>query len=192
MRRVLLPALMIALALLSGCAGGKEIEERFTLARQELAGASELSFTAELTADMGETVFTCTLACVRDAEGTEMTVLSPDLAQGVVVHSDGAGAKLSYDGLELCVGEMGGVTPVGAVPMLTGALLDGYAEGFYTETYEDTPALVARIYISEDTHALFWLEEENLTPLYAELVHSGTAVVRCRFSDFRAPAQEKI
>ena len=188
MRRVWLPALMISLVLLSGCAGGEDWEERFSLARQELAAASQLSFTAEITADMGETVFECTLACVRDGEGTEMTVLSPELAQGVVVRSDGGGAKLSYDGLELYVGETGGVTPVGAVPVLTAALVDGYAEDFYTEAYEDTPCLVARVYIDEDTHALIWLEEETLTPLYAELVQSGTAAVRCRFSDFRAAA----
>ena len=188
MRRVWLPALMIGLVLLSGCAGGENWEERFSQARQGLAGASELSFTAELTADMGETVFSCTLSCVKDEEGTEMTVLSPDLAQGVVVRSDDSGKKLSYDGLELYVGQTGGVTPVGAVPVLTGALLDGYAESFYAEAYEDTPVLVARIYIDEDTHALFWLEEESLAPLYAELVHVGTAAVRCRFSDFRTSA----
>ena len=188
MRRVWLPALMIGLALLSGCAGGENWEERFSQARQELAGASELSFTAELTADMGETVFECTLACVRDAEGMEMTVLFPDLAQGVVVRSDDGGAKLSYDGLELYVGEAGGVTPVGAVPALLGALLDGYAEEFYAQTYEQTDALVARVYIDEDAYALFWLEEESLAPLYAELVRGGTAAVRCRFSDFRASA----
>ena len=186
MRRVLLPALMIGLALLSGCAGGEENEERFTLARQELAEASQISFTAEITADMGETVFECSLACVRDGEGTEMTVLSPDLARGVVVRSDDSGAKLSYDGMELYVGQTGGVTPVGAVPVLLGALLDGYAESVYTDAYEDTPALAVRIYIDEDTHALFRLEEETLTPLYAELVRGGAAAVRCRFSDFRA------
>ena len=188
MRRVWLPALMICLVLLSGCTGGEEIGERFTMARQELAGASEISFTAELTADMGDMVFECTLACVRDGGETEMTVLSPDLAKGVVVRSDDSGAKLSYDGMELYVGQTGGVTPVGAVPVLIGALLDGYAEGFYTETYEGTPALATRIYVDEDTHALFWLEEETLTPLYAELVQDGTAAVRCRFSDFRALA----
>ena len=117
-----------------------------------------------------------------------MTVLSPELAQGVVVRSDDGGAKLSYDGLELYVGETGGVTPVGAVPVMLGALLDGYAEDFYTQSYGETPALVARVYVDEDTHALFWLEEESLAPLYAELVHGGTAAVRCRFSDFRASA----
>lgn len=190
MRRVWLPALMISLVLLCGCAGGEGWEERFSQARQELSEASELSFTAELTADMGDTVFSCTLACVKDGEGTEMTVLSPDLAQGVVVRSDDSGEKLSYDGLELCVGETGGVTPVGAVPVLTGALLDGFAEDFYAETYEGTSALVARIYVGEDTHALIWLEEETLTPLYAELVQDGTAAVRCRFSDFQVSAQK--
>lgn len=190
MRRVCLPALMISLALLCGCAGGENLEERFTLARQELAEAPGLSFTAELAADMGETVFECTLACVRDGEGTEMTVLSPELAQGVVVRSDDGGATLSYDGLELYAGKTAGVTPVGAVPLLTGALLDGYAEDFYTQTYEETSALVARIYLGEDTHALIWLEEESLTPLYAELVQDGRAAVRCRFSDFRLSAQK--
>ena len=188
MRRVWLPALMIGLVLLCGCTGGEGWEERFSQARQEFSEASELSFTAEITADMGETVFACTLGCVRDGEGTEMTVLAPDLARGVVVRSNDSGATLSYDGLELFVGETGGVTPVGAVPALTGALLGGYAEGFYADTYEDTPALVARIYIDEDTHALFWLEEETFTPLYAELVQDGTVAVRCRFSDFRASA----
>lgn len=114
-----------------------------------------------------------------------MTVLSPDLAKGVVVRSDAGGAKLSYDGLELYVGQTGGITPVGAVPVLLGALLDGYAEDLSAQTYEQTSALAARIYIDEDTHALIWLGEETLTPLYAELVQSGTAAVRCRFSDFR-------
>lgn len=188
MRRVWLPALMIGLVLLSGCAGGEDREERFNQARRELGGCAQLSFTAELTADMGETVFNCALACVRDGEGTEMTVLSPELAQGVVVRSDAGGKKLSYDGLELYVGETGGVTPVGAVPVLIGALLDGYAEDVHAGAYEQTEALVARVYIDEDTYALLWLGEENLTPLYAELVQNGAAAIRCRFSDFRASA----
>ena len=186
MSRVWLPALMISLVLLCGCTGGENLEERFSQARQELAEASELSFTAEITADMGETVFACTLSCVSDGKGTEMTVLSPDLAKGVVVRSDDGGAALSYDGLELYVGQTGGVTPVGAVPMLLDALLSGYAEDFSSQTYEQTQALAARIYIGEDVYALFWLDEESLTPLYAELVQDGAAAVRCRFSDFRA------
>ena len=62
MRRAGLLALMISLGLLAGCASGTDWEERLSERRAQLAAAEELSFTAKLSADLGETVFDCTLS----------------------------------------------------------------------------------------------------------------------------------
>lgn len=186
MRRAFLLALMISLSLLAGCASGGKWEERLEEKRFELTQAQELSFTVELSADLGDTVFECAMGCVRRDGETVMTVLSPDTAAGVTARFTSEGAKLEYDGVELSVGETaaGGLTPAGAVPLITDAMLSGHAVEMYTEKYGDDDMLAVRTYVDESTYVLLWFDTEDMSPMYAQVVCGFEAAVSCEIKDF--------
>ena len=187
MRRAFLLALMISLLLLPGCGSESQWEEALEAKRTELAGYDSLSFTAELTADMGESVFRCTLDCRRSGGETVLTVVEPELARGVTARVKEGETVLAYDGLELSVGTLpdSALTPVGSVPVLLDALLEGFVTGCRRESTDSGELLAVQVYVDEDSYALLWLESESLRPVKAELVCGQRAVVSCRIEDFQ-------
>ena len=180
-------ALMISLVLLAGCASGGGWEEKWSEKRDELSEARELSFTARLSADLGETVFDCAMDCRRAGSETTATITEPELAEGVTVRFENGGASVGYGGTQLYLGETDGEipTPAGSVPMIFDARTGGHAVSLWTESAEDgTELLCAQIYAGEDSSVLLWLDAEELEPGYAEIVCAGRAVISCEISDF--------
>lgn len=192
MRRAKLLALMISLSLLAGCASGGDWEEKLGEKRALLAAAGELSFTAELSADLGETVFDCTLECRRVGEETTVRVTEPELAEGVTVRFEKGAVHADYGGAELYLGETqsGVPTPAQAAPMIFDALTRGHAVSFWTEDADGEELLCAQIYAGEDSSVLLWLDTEELEPRYAQIVCAGRAVISCGISDFEVEADE--
>lgn len=187
MRRAKLLALMISLSLLAGCASGADREERFNERRAQLAEADELSFTARLSADLGDTVFDCTLECRRAGDGTTMRVTEPEFAAGVTVRFDGSGASMDLSGTELYLGPVrdGVPTPARSVPVIIDALLTGHAVRLWTETGGGGQELLcAQVYAGENRSVLLWLDAEELVPVQAQVVCAGRAVISCEISDF--------
>ena len=179
-------ALTVSLTL-AACVGGKSdtYKNSFYSVREELA-ASTVSFVTELNADTGNSVFHCTLACTRTAEGTELTVLSPKTGEGVTAKVKDGEASLEYDGLELYAGRVGGLDPVSAVPLLLDAYLNGVPKDFFTEKTGDREFVVMRCYVDEETDARLWLDADTMQPLHGELVSHGDAAIVCDFRDFKA------
>lgn len=179
-------ALMISLILLAGCASGGDWEEKWGERRDELAAARELSFTARLSADLGETVFDCAMDCRRADGGTEVRITEPELAEGVTVRFENGGASVGYGGTELYLGETdaGVPTPAQSVPMIFDALTSGHAVSLWTESEDGGELLCAQIYAGEDVSVLLWLDAGELEPRYAEIVCAGRAVISCEISDF--------
>lgn len=186
MRRAKLLALMISLSLLAGCASGEGWEEKWGEKREILAAAQELSFTARLSADLGETVFDCTLECRRTAEETTVRVTEPALAEGVTVRFENGGAHVAYGGTELYLGETDGdvPTPAESAPMIFDALTSGHAVSLWTQSEDGAELLCAQIYAGESSSVLLWLDARELEPRYAEIVCAGRAVISCEISDF--------
>lgn len=194
MRRAGLLALMISLSLLAGCASGTDWEEKFSERRAQLAAAEELSFTAKLSADLGETVFDCALRCRRTAEETEVRVLEPELAEGVTVRFANDGTHIGYGGTQLYLGQTDAdiPTPAQAAPMIFRALTEGHAVRVWTEESEGEELLCAQVYAGEDSSVLLWLDADALEPEYAQIVCAGRAVISCELSDFSCGADEGL
>lgn len=184
MRRAIVLVLMISLLLLPGCGAGEQWEERLTEKRQTFAGC--LSFTADVTADLGDSIFECTLACTYANGQAEVTVLSPELAAGICAKTGENGTTLEFDGVELVVGSLdaSGLSPMSAMPLLMQAIMSGHVTKLYAEKNEDGETAAAEIYMDEEHSALVRFDAQSFDPVYAELIYEGRAVIKCAIQNF--------
>ena len=184
MRRYLLPALMISL-LLSGC-GSAGVQRKIAEQNQRFAAAEALSFTADVTANLGAEVFDCTLACAFAGEAVTVEVLAPESVAGIRARVEDGSVALEYEGLSLGVGTAGldDITPVGAGPLLIQALRSGFLQRCWTERDGDRALLVAQVYDSDLAALTLRYDGETLTPLHWEVSQDGAVVLRCEIRDF--------
>ena len=190
MKRALLSALMITL-LLAGCGGEAALEERLEARRDEYAAAETLSFTAEITANLGNEIFPCTLACTAMEEETRVEVLEPSLVAGVTASLRAGETELRYEGLQLSFGaaDAAAGSPMAFAPLLTKALRSGHIIRAWRETGgEAPPRVAAEIYIDDTRQLTVWYDSGTLTPQAALLSSDGEEAVRCTLRDFTAAA----
>ena len=183
MRRWILPALMITL-LLNGCgnaAAGRKLDDM----QKTLAAAREISMTADVTANLGEERFSCTLRCASSPEGFTVEVLAPETVAGVCARISRDGAAIEYDGLSLGVGGLGpDASPVPALPLLTQALCGGSTMRDWSEREGEQTLYVRESYGTEDTSVSVWYDAQTLTPVHAEFQREGITVIRCEIREF--------
>ena len=183
MRRWLLPALMMTL-LLTGC-GQAAPERKLDEMRRTLSAAEELAVTADVTANLGEERFFCTLRCVATPERTEVEVLAPDTIAGVRAAVDAEGMKLEYAGLSLGVGgQTADAAPMTALPLLLRAMQSGSTLRSWTEWEGERTLFVREFYVTDDTTLAVWLDSGTLLPVHAEFTRGGEAVLRCEITEF--------
>ena len=184
MKRVL-PVLMIMAIFLSACGESAALENALGEARERWAQSERVSFTAEVIAEMEQSRFDCSLSVSRCGEETTVEVLAPENLAGIKARLADGETELEYDGLILAVGNgVGETSPLGAMPLLSDALLDGHVRSLWRESEGERGLAAAEIYVSETDYALVWFEEENFTPVHMELVSGGKAVVKCKIVSF--------
>jgi len=184
MKKIILLALMISLLVLPGCASQNTWEEELGTLREELSLAPSMAFSAEITTDLGSGEFSCTLFCERSERGITATVLAPEMLSGVRAHF-GEGVGLSYDGVLLYVGEVPvGISPASAMPIIVRALESGFVQRLWREESGETELLVLQIYEDDETDVKLWLETDGFTPVFAEIIYNGAAILRCAISGF--------
>ncbi len=182
MRRWLLPALMIPL-LLTGC--GKSVPERkLEELRKTLAAAEEIALTAEITAELGEEVFACTLGCTAAGERVVVEVTAPESVAGVRAVLTPDGATLEYETLSLGVGQDSPLSPIGALPRLLSALRGASVLRSWTEWAEEKTLFVREYWLSEDMTLRVWFDAATLLPAHAEFIAGGRAALRCDILSF--------
>lgn len=186
MRRTVLPALMIGLFLLSGCAAPAGME-KFDTFQQSLAQAEEVSFTARVTAQTEQSELVYDVACVSNGESTELTLLAPEEVAGVTVSIQDGHAKLGYGGAILELGELSGtqLTPMTALPALITALREGHAEASWVEQTDDVSLTAVRLLCGEDLAVTAWFGDVML-PVFAELAAGEQTVLRCTIENWSA------
>ena len=183
MRRWLLGALMITL-LLTGC-GSAAPERKLDELQKTLHAAQELSVTADVTANLGEERFSCTLRCVSTPEQTSVEVLSPETVAGIRAVVGAEGTKLEYDGLSLGVGGWEpDASPVTALPLLLRAMRSGSTLRSWTEWEGERTLFVREAFVSDDTSAAVWFDAQTLQPVHAELTRGGETALRCEITEF--------
>lgn len=185
MRRCLLPALMISL-LLSGCGSAAGIQRKITEQNQKLAAAEALSFTVDVTANLDQEVFDCTLACQAGPEEITVELLAPESLAGVRARVGVDGVSLEYGEMSLGVGTAGleSVTPVSVPPLLVQALRSGFLQRCWSERDGERELLVSQIYVNDDADLTLWYDGETLLPVHGEFSREGELLLRCEIRDF--------
>jgi hypothetical protein len=181
MSKRLVPLLMIPLLLLAGC-GEREVtlENNFAAFRQGLTQAEVVSATVELTAYVGDTVETYTMAVTYDGQQTTMELVSPEILAGIKATAQDGQTAIAYENVMLSAGALNqeGLTPVSAMPAILKAMASGYTELLWWEADQ----VAARLYVGENSVCTLWLEPDTLTPVTAEIASAGQTVLTCQFT----------
>lgn len=180
MKRICTVFALCAVLLLTGCGSG--LEQRWDEFSKTVSEADNLSFTAALRAEYEDKRVSFELRYEQSGGECAVTVLSPKELRGVkAVRKNGSGA-LKYYGFVIDTGTLdGGLTPVGALPALVDALRGGYADCFWREG----GSTVVRLIPEDGMTVTVWLEEESLTPVYAELASGERVTVFCEIEDWK-------
>ena len=180
MKKVLLSVLLCCCLLLSAC-GDRAAQSRFEAFAESLAAKESLAFTADLRCEYPEQSRRFTLRYEKDAACERITVLAPQLIEGVSVSVDGDGAALCYDGIVLDTPPLDpyGLTPMNALPKLVSALTNALPDTHW----EEDGCAVYRLVPDDHLTVTVWFAE-GMKPLRAELMSDGNVSVFCELSDW--------
>ena len=176
--------IFIILVLLTGCSKTQARIDRCMELRAKLL-RNGCSFTAEITADYGDKLYSFTLACCGDAQGDlTFEVVQPESIAGITGTITGEGGFLTFDEAALRFDLLADdtVTPVTAPWILLKTLRGGYL----TSAGEEGDLLRVTIDDSYEDDALqldIWLDGENI-PVRGEILYDGRRILSLNVSDF--------
>lgn len=179
-------ALLLSAVLLTGCANAdREIEQAMEL-RDRLLSGNGCSFSATVTADYGDELYTFSVDCKADALGeVTFTVTAPDTISGITGTLSDTGGKLTFDDTALQFDLMAEETlsPVSAPWVLVKTLRSGYITSVCTE--EELLHLSIDDSFEDDALRLdIWLDG-NLYPVRAEILHDGVRILTMDIENFQ-------
>lgn len=184
MKRI--PALLLVLLLLSGCANARNQIDRALELRTRLLQGEGCSFTAGITADYGDQLHTFTLECRGDRQGNlAFTVVEPETISGITGIIGSEGGKLTFDdtALDFPLLADGQVTPISAPWLLLKTLRGGYLTGAGNEG-ELLRLAVDDSYEEDALHLDIWLDAEN-KPVQADVLYDGRRILSLTIGNFQ-------
>ncbi len=182
MRR-LIAAIFICL-ICSACSGEEKNVSPAVQFRTDLIEAKGCSFTAEVTADFGQTVQMFSMDCTTDGNDVlYLTVTAPETLSGITATVDQDGGRITYDGMAMDFGLLanGNVIPAAAPAIIAGCWTKEYIssagqeENLYRVTYQkdfDEKMLIV------DT----WYEKN--VPIYAEICYNDKNIIKLTITNF--------
>lgn len=189
--------LMMSLLLLAGCTAGKQGKqsgEDLALAIQkEFSGMTACTGRFRLTADYGERTFECVLDAAYDqVTGGSLTIVEPELVQGVTARFAAGETSLCYDGFSLETGPLTdeGISPMETLPTLWRQITEGYIaavaekDGLLTVTYRpdsQSPGAGLEAAVAFDT--------ESHQPVTGELFWDSARVAAVEVQEFQMMAE---
>lgn len=181
-----LVACMTLLAL-SSC--GNSMEEQVQQAldfRTAVLGASSCGFTAEVTADYGESVYDFTLEADYNPteRSTELTVTAPDSIAGISATIDGTDAQMQFEEVSLVLETAGSghVAPLRLPQLLGEAWCYGYVESLSKE--DETILVTYRSGYDEEELLVYTWFDLRMNPERAEIYDEETCVLAAEIEDF--------
>ncbi len=180
----LLPMLVLVF-LLQGCGNGtKPMDKAMDFRRQLLAG-SGCSFTAIVTADYEDALYTFTMDCAGDKEGSlTFTVAEPETISGITGKLSHSGGSLTFDDQALAFPMMaeGQLTPVSAPYIFLKTLRGGYLKACGND--EDHLRLsIDDSYEENALHLDIWLDQQCL-PVRGEIYWQGRRILSLEIKNF--------
>ena len=183
MKRTGLFALMISLLFLGGCAVADTGMEEFKAWQEALRTAETVSFTAAVTADFGDKTFDYA-AVLSYADGTAMVELQePEILRGVMLRTADGGMTLAYDGASLELGDLDGLSPASALPLVLEALQSGRVLDAARVSEDGVDCRVFTL-ASAPGELRVWLLRDGLVPTRAELSEKGRVTLICDIADW--------
>lgn len=173
----------LALLSLTSCKSGKESANEKALEIRDTVLASDITFSAYITADYGDRVYDFKLD--YDSPGSRITVLEPEIISGITVGISESGTVLSYDGAELNTGALteDGLSPIASIPTLVTEWQSGYISESYFEKLGDRDVTVITTTISESVTHSTWFDRETGLPVKSEIASEGYVVIQCVYED---------
>lgn len=186
MKQARLCALTAAILFISSCSGGVSPEAEVDGFMESIGNASEVIFTADITADYGVHVFDYGVRCELGAGGGAIEILSPENIAGTRVLVGDGGATLEYEGAEVFTGEImpEGLSPVDALPMLVELWSGGLVTEAVREGFEGEDCVAALYRVSDESDMRTWFSKKSGLPLRAEVYFDGCTVLFFNFYDF--------
>lgn len=185
-RNAIVSALMIPLGLLTAC-GGSSLDEEFESLRTPMAAAETMTITGTVTARYPDRTDSYTLTCSGQKDHWTLTVLAPEEIAGITATISGKDSALEYDGAILAAGDLtaSGITPIRVLPVTAEALVDGWADSFWTEN----DCLTAKLIYDDQVAVTIWFDEAN-TPKAAELSENGSVRAACTIESWRTEGSD--
>ena len=138
-----------------------------------------------LLADTGSEVFDFSMSYEGSASSGSVCVLSPDCVSGLTAEVSVDDVTVTYDGLELTVGNIaGGITPISAVPLLMEQWKYGYMENCRYDSADGFSLFAFDTHITDSVTQTTWFTGDG-TPLRSEIYDGGCMVIAVNFTDFK-------
>ena len=187
MKKILSVAL--AFLFLTACSG-KDASQSFLDIRAAYL-SSDITLSAEVTADYGDRCYEYGLSYTGDGKSGEVSVLSPEEIRGISARiDDNKQVILKCSNVLIDTGVLygTGVTPVEALPLIVNAIREGYVSAVYTETLNGEEYIVVEIDEtpageSEKTIYTLWFCAENNVLYKAEISSGGFVSVTALFEE---------
>jgi outer membrane lipoprotein-sorting protein len=186
MKRTKLFALMIILIMLTACGNARQYEDTFEITRDKFLRATEITFTANIRADYGDSAEDYTLSCAIYEDCASVTVVKPRLISGVTAKLSDGSAELLFDGLVFDTMDVGssGLSPLSAPAFTIHALREGHIVSLGKNKHGEAVVLTVRVLDSKENTQSILVDINSGLPVSAELYSGGVAVITCDFSDW--------
>ena len=183
MKRVLF--VLITVVFLGGCKSDRAQMEQALAFRNAVLGADECKFSAVVTTDYGDSIYTFGMDCISKKEGTlHITITEPETIAGITCSVAGETGKLLFDDKVLMFETMtdGQITPVISPWLFMKAIRSGYIA--YCGTKEKTVELRIDDTFSDTSFCTEVYFNENKMPVFAEILWQGRRIVSIQISNF--------
>ena len=179
MKKLFVPLLLILSLLLGGCTNKNEARVRAF--SEELRARNDAVLTAQVRAEYDDQSCSFTLRCAEDGSGgCTVEVIEPELIRGVRAHMSADGTRLLYDSVCVDTGEGGSsLSPMGALPLLLGAL----REGALDSVWKEDGCLAVRL-VPEDDIGVTVLFDADMRPDWAEIDRAGKTLFFIDVTEF--------
>ena len=177
-------ALLTLMVFLCGCASENTELNRVLSFREKLLSDC-CSFTAEITADYGDQLYSFSVGCTADANGeVSFVVIAPESISGMSGKLKGDSGFLTFDDQVLAFPLLadGEVSPVSAPWLLIKTLRNGYISSAGKDG-ENIQVAMNDSYEEDALQVDIWLNEEDI-PICADIMWQGRRVLSMTIKDF--------
>ncbi len=182
MRKRILTAALLCLAILLAACGKSRGESEIRTFAERLNKLDGLSFIANIRAEYEHKTARFVLSYEEDAGGGRVTVQAPELIRGVSAHVSPGSTTLEYDSVVLDTGSLDsfGLSPLSSLPAMLRAIRTGHIDSVWEEDGKR-----AALFEPDDAlRCTVWFGKSDMRPLRAELITDGRVTVYIELSDW--------